>query len=173
MPSSPYFPWWHVAGEFEALDLRKGGLEDALARRPGEPLRLVHGCRWLDVKLLSELPALLAPGGYVLWSTFLDPPDGSPPLKPPYRRSRRLRCISRLLTPSHAFSRLLPPYRRSRRLRCSRAARLQPAHSCQLVLVLVWCWCWWRPSLIVMRWSCAINSACGDTWLCSLGVSRV
>ena len=147
MPSSPYFPWWHVAGEFEALDLRKGGLEDALARRPGEPLRLVHGCRWLDVKLLSELPALLAPGGYVLWSTFLDPPDGSPPLKPPYRRSRRLRC--------------------------SRAARLQPAHSCQLVLVLVWCWCWWRPSLIVMRWSCAINSACGDTWLCSLGVSRV
>lgn len=75
---------------FEAADLRKGGLEAALAMRPSEPLRLVHGCRWLDLKLLASLPELLAPGGLLLWSTFLDPPDGSPPLRPPYRRSRRL-----------------------------------------------------------------------------------
>lgn len=75
---------------FEALDLRKGGLEAALAARPSEPLRMIHGCRWLDLKLLASLPALLAPGGVLLWSTFLDPPDGSAPLKPPFRRSRRL-----------------------------------------------------------------------------------
>ena len=75
---------------FEALDLRKGGLEAALAARPSEPLRMIHGCRWLDLKLLASLPSLLAPGGVLLWSTFLDPPDGSAPLKPPFRRSRRL-----------------------------------------------------------------------------------
>lgn len=78
------------SASFEAADLRKGGLEAALAMRPTEPLRLVHGCRWLDLKLLASLPDLLAPGGLLLWSTFLDPPDGSPPLRPPYRRSRRL-----------------------------------------------------------------------------------
>ena len=76
--------------DFVAADLRKRGLETLLDSRPDAPLRLVHGCRWLDVKLLSEIPALLAPGGYFLWSTFLDPPDGSEPLAPPYRRSRRL-----------------------------------------------------------------------------------
>ena len=76
--------------QFEEVDLRKGGLEMALSRRPDEPLRLVHGCRWLDVKLLASLPPLMAPGGLFLWSTFLDPPDGSEPLAPPYRRSRRL-----------------------------------------------------------------------------------
>ena len=76
--------------EFEEADLRKRGLEAVLTRRANEPLRLVHGCRWLDVPLLAQIPSLLAPGGTVLWSTFLDPPDGSEPLAPPYRRSRRL-----------------------------------------------------------------------------------
>ena len=76
--------------EFVAEDLRKGGLERTLDARPTQPLRLVHGCRWLDVRLLARLPELLAPGGLVLWSTFLDPPDGSEPLAPPFRRSRRL-----------------------------------------------------------------------------------
>lgn len=75
---------------FEHRDLRKGGLEAALAARPMHPLRLVHGCRWLDAPLLASLPELLEPGGYLLWSTFVDPPDGSAPLKPPFRRSRRL-----------------------------------------------------------------------------------
>jgi SAM-dependent methyltransferase len=75
---------------FESADLRKGGLQAALERRPSSPLRLVHGCRWLNVPLLAQVPSLLAPGGLFLWSTFLDPPDGSEPLAPPYRRSRRL-----------------------------------------------------------------------------------
>lgn len=88
-PASPA-PSTAALPVFEAADLRKGGLEAALASRPSEPLRLVHGCRWLDLKLLASLPELLAPGGILLWSTFLDPPDGSEPLKPPYRRSRRL-----------------------------------------------------------------------------------
>ena len=74
---------------FEAVDLRKGGLEATLEARPSQPLRLVHGCRWLDLKLLASLPTLLAPGGLLMWSTFLDPPSGEP-LAPPYRRSRRL-----------------------------------------------------------------------------------
>jgi len=76
--------------EFEMADLRKGGLEELCKAWTEKPLRLVHGCRWLDVPLLAKLPQLLAPGGLVLWSTFLDPPDGSEPLAPPYRRSRRL-----------------------------------------------------------------------------------
>lgn len=76
--------------DFEWADLRKGGLQAALARRPDEPLRLVHGCRWLDLPLIAELPALLAPGGLLLWSTFLDPAAGEAPRKPPFRRSRRL-----------------------------------------------------------------------------------
>ena len=65
-------------------------LEAVLEARPDEPLRLVHGCRWLHLPLLAKLPDLLAPGGLVMWSTFLDPPDGSEPLAPPFRRSRRL-----------------------------------------------------------------------------------
>ena len=99
--------------EFEEADLRKRGLEAALARRADEPLRLVHGCRWLDVPLLAQIPSLLSPGGTVLWSTFLDPPDGSEPLAPPYRRSRRLSTgqvtarasnALRMHEPSHNFS---------------------------------------------------------------------
>ena len=74
--------------DFVHADLRKaGGLEAAVSAAP--PVRLVHGCRWLDLSVLSRLPSLLAPGGVLLWSTFLDPVDGEP-LRPPYRRSRRL-----------------------------------------------------------------------------------
>lgn len=75
--------------QFEVADLRKAGLEAMLENRSA-PLRFVHGCRWLDVPLLAKIPQLLAPGGIVVWSTFLDPPDGSEPLAPPYKRSRRL-----------------------------------------------------------------------------------
>ena len=76
-------PSSHSAIQFDDVDLRKSGLEDALAARSALPLRLVHGCRWLNVPLLARIPSLLAPGGIFIWSTFLDPPDGGEPLAPP------------------------------------------------------------------------------------------
>lgn len=75
---------------FVNADLRRGGLEATL-QASGSPLRLVHGCRFLDVDLLCRLPHLLAPGGLLIWSTFQDPSDDSRPLAPPFRASRRLR----------------------------------------------------------------------------------
>ena len=54
---------------FANADLRKGGLEATLEAR-GLPLRLIHGCRFLDVDLLCRMPPLLAPGGLLVWSTF-------------------------------------------------------------------------------------------------------
>ena len=62
-----------------------------MAAAGGAPLRLVHGCRFLSLPLLQQLPELLAPGGVLLWSTFLEPSGGAAALAPPYRTSRRLR----------------------------------------------------------------------------------
>lgn len=75
---------------FVNADLRRGGLDETLGAA-GLPLRLVHGCRFLDVDLLCRIPQLLAPDGLFVWSTFQDPSDDSRPLAPPFRTSRRLR----------------------------------------------------------------------------------
>ena len=57
---------------FEGRDVRKERCLASLAAP--QPLRLVHGCRFLHRPLLlDELPAALAPGGLLVWSTFLDP----------------------------------------------------------------------------------------------------
>ena len=51
---------------------------------------LVHGCRFLDRRLLKCLrddEALLSPGGILIWSTFM---EGEKNLAPPFRPSRRL-----------------------------------------------------------------------------------
>ena len=68
---------------FVDLDIRKAGL----ALELDAPLVLVHGCRFLHRPLLQTLPDLLAPGGVVVWSTFL---QGCEELAPPFRASRRL-----------------------------------------------------------------------------------
>ena len=64
-------------------DIRKAGL----AIPPEDPLVLVHGCRFLHRQLFETLPEALAPGGIVVWSTFL---EGCEELAPPFRASRRL-----------------------------------------------------------------------------------
>ena len=69
---------------FKQFDVRKNALRDLSSR----PIRFVHGCRFLDRSLLSSLPELMAPGGLVAWSTFMN--GDSPPQAPPFRPSRRL-----------------------------------------------------------------------------------
>ncbi len=54
---------------FVNADLRRRGLEEVVGAA-GAPLRLVHGCRFLDVELLCRVPQLLAPQGLFVWSTF-------------------------------------------------------------------------------------------------------
>lgn len=78
--------------DFRNVELRKAGpgaLPDLAAGPPAQPLRLVHGCRFLHRPLLEALPSQLAPGGLVVYSHFEDPLDGPPPA-PPFRRGRRL-----------------------------------------------------------------------------------
>lgn len=69
---------------FVDTNLRKGGLESELGCR-SSPLQLVHGCRFLDLPLLGRMGELLAPGGLIIWSHFLDNQ-----IAPPFRASRRL-----------------------------------------------------------------------------------
>lgn len=55
----------------------------------GTKVALLHGCRFLHRPLLESAPDLIAPGGLIIYSHFMDPLDG-PPLAPPFRPSRRL-----------------------------------------------------------------------------------
>jgi len=73
-----------VSAAFALANVRKQSLSDLTER----PISIVHGCRFLDRPLLRALPEVVAPGGLVVWSTFLDG-DG-PPQAPPFRPSRRL-----------------------------------------------------------------------------------
>ena len=70
---------------FASFDVRKHPLDELTDR----PIRFVHGCRFLDRGLLERLPSLVAPGGLVIWSTFVEPAEGVP-RAPPFRPSRRL-----------------------------------------------------------------------------------
>ena len=67
-----------VSVAFALANVRKQSLSDLTER----PISLVHGCRFLDRPLLRALPEVIAPGGLVVWSTFLDgelPPQAKPP----------------------------------------------------------------------------------------------
>ncbi len=76
---------------FCAADLRKGGLDTVLGEvADQQPLRLVHGCRYMDGPLLAGLRDRLAPGGAVVWSTFADAAvEGMPTGAREGRRLRR------------------------------------------------------------------------------------
>ena len=67
-----------VSAAFALANVRKQSLSDLTER----PISIVHGCRFLDRPLLRALPEVVAPGGLVVWSTFLDG-DGPPQAKPP------------------------------------------------------------------------------------------
>ena len=62
---------------FILSDLRKDGMTTTLESIGDAPLRFVHGCRYMDAPLLDQLRTLIAPGGIIVWSTFMDPPDDS------------------------------------------------------------------------------------------------
>ena len=65
------------------IDLRKPpGLEGAL-RQSHRPIALLHGCRFLHRPLFDASLELLAPGGLVVYSHFMDPLEG-PPLAQPF-----------------------------------------------------------------------------------------
>jgi len=72
--------------EWRCVDLRKQATRDAFAQE--YQVDLVHGCRFLDRRLISlARDSLLRPGGLFVWSTFM---EGEENLAPPFRPSRRL-----------------------------------------------------------------------------------
>ena len=71
---------------FVQANVRKQRLDECVAAG-ARPVSLVHGCRFLDLAMLETLPELLAPGGVLVWSTFL---EGCELIAPPFRPSRRL-----------------------------------------------------------------------------------
>ena len=70
---------------FVKTNVRKQPLNECVAA-DAQPISFVHGCRFLDLAMLELLPELLAPGGVVVWSTFL---EGCEFIAPPFRASRR------------------------------------------------------------------------------------
>ena len=71
----------------EATIRAEGDLIAALASLPG-PWHLVHVARFLKREMLAELAALLAPGGILLYHTFVeDPPRAQHAVAPGELRS--------------------------------------------------------------------------------------
>jgi len=68
------------------LNLRKPATMEGLSHDFGADL--VHGCRFLDRRLITlARDSLVNPGGIFIWSTFM---EGEKNLAPPFRPSRRL-----------------------------------------------------------------------------------
>lgn len=77
------------------MDLRRPRVSKDLLERQPKP-SLVHAARFLERRLLDEWltnPNAVAPGGYVIWSTFRDAETGKGERNaaPPFATSRRLR----------------------------------------------------------------------------------
>jgi SAM-dependent methyltransferase/rhodanese-related sulfurtransferase len=66
------------------------GEQQQIAKKKRVVVGLVHGCRFLDRRILRGVrddPLFLEPGGLFVWSTFM---EGEENLAPPFRPSRRL-----------------------------------------------------------------------------------
>jgi SAM-dependent methyltransferase len=77
------------------MDLRRPRVSKDLLEQQPKP-SLVHAARFLERRLLAEWltsPDAVAPGGYVIWSTFRDAEEekGERNAAPPFATSRRLR----------------------------------------------------------------------------------